>query len=81
MRRLMSWMSIRTPWQFRVGVFVASFGAFSVGMLAGRSELGLGLGVSIIVAANTAFIVRHGRRCLAAEARDGFGAAGRPPEE
>ena len=80
MRRFMSWMSITTPWQFRVGVFVASFGAFSVVMLTGRSELGLGLGVSIIVAANVAFIVLHERRRSAAEAGGRGDAAGYPPE-
>ena len=64
----MSWMSITTPWQFRVGVFVASFGAFSVGMLTDHSELGLSLGVGIIVVANIAFIVRHEHRRSAAEA-------------
>jgi len=65
----MSWMSITTPWRFRVGVFAASLGALSIGVLTGHSELGLGLGVGIIVAANLAFIVRHERRRSEVEAR------------
>jgi len=68
MRRFMSWMSIRTPWQFRIGVFVASFGAFSVGMLTDHSELGLGLGVGIIVVAN----IGGFRRSLQQELLDRF---------